>query len=122
MNRAEMIELGERAWRCDGWEWMEGMLVYLPDGDWRRLQGPYYLRLVDADTVNCFDNATEVIPDLTDAATLGCLLALVRKAWGVPDLHVRLEADGWRNWTDEPGAFVYDNEAEALVAALESAP
>lgn len=122
MNRKEMIELGERAERCDGWEWMEGMLVYLPDGDWRRLQGPYYLRLVDVDTVDYFDRATPVIPDLTDSATLGCLIALVRKAWDHPGLHVRLESNGWRNWTDEPGALVHDSEAEALVCALESAP
>lgn len=67
-------------------------------------------------------DSMKLTPDLTDAATLGCLLALVREAWNKPDLHIRREADGWRAWTDEPRAFVYHTEAEALVRALEVAP
>ena len=69
------------------------------------------------------------IPDLTDPATLGCLLALVREAWvdhcacvypidygpaGVM-WQVRLAANG-RQVT----ARHYTTEAEALVAALET--
>jgi hypothetical protein len=62
------------------------------------------------------------VPDLGDAATLGCLLALVRTAWANDTLHLRPESDRWCVWSEEPGAFVFDTEAEALVAALEAAP
>ncbi len=66
------------------------------------------------------------LPDLTDPATLGCLLALVREAWSDPYLCAVGDSDtGWR--VDAVTAQVqdlhsYPSEAEALVAALESAP
>ena len=68
-------------------------------------------------------------PDLTDPATLGCLLALVREAWGPvvwwePD-H-RCDGLGRLCVYDSEGVcqYVWDNgtEAEALVAALEATP
>ena len=67
-----------------------------------------------------------LIPDFTDPATVGCLLALVRESWGagfhlVPD-------GGWlaRGARLPDGATVNlgvckPTEAEALVAALEAA-
>jgi hypothetical protein len=66
------------------------------------------------------------LPDLTDPATLGCLLALVRKAWGDPTLcAIYVDGDDPVPWsvsinlsTDSAGT----TEAEALVAALEAAP
>jgi hypothetical protein len=87
----------------------------------------------------------DVLPDLTDPATLGCLLALVRKAWANDGVHlVRLHtsdhSDGpgdlvpvvwWAVWfsatyvLDADGhhhTFAGETEAEALVAALEAAP
>jgi hypothetical protein len=78
----------------------------------------------------------DALPDLTDAATVGCLLALVRAAWGCAvvtspeydydDEEARQGANviGWRTietagwWMVGEGA----SEAEALVAALEGAP
>jgi hypothetical protein len=67
------------------------------------------------------------VPDLTDPATLGCLLALVREAWGDPHLHVGRRIAGWGVWTSESTPLPQcvgkgDTEAEALVAALEAAP
>jgi hypothetical protein len=63
------------------------------------------------------------VPDLSDPATLGCLLALVREAWGKPDLHTRPEGSRWRMWSFEwPSSMLHPTEAEALVAALEAAP
>ena len=66
------------------------------------------------------------IPDLTDLATLGCLLALVREAYRDPYLCAVGDPDtGWR--IDAVTAQVQDlhgyaSEAEALVFALEGAP
>lgn len=42
------------------------------------------------------------LPDLDDAATIGCLLRLVRDAWGAPNAHaVRLHTN---DFTDGPGS------------------
>jgi hypothetical protein len=63
------------------------------------------------------------LPDVTDAATLGCLLALVREAYGDPWLYARVDPEKvlWYVVTAS-GAAWSKTEAEALVAALESAP
>jgi hypothetical protein len=74
-------------------------------------------------------------PDLSDPATLGCLLALVREAWGDPRLVAMDQGDAGPRWTlvrwDEewgtvdarPGHPIAGlTEAEALIAALEAAP
>jgi hypothetical protein len=72
-------------------------------------------------------------PDLTDPATLGCLLALVREAWGDPAMSVTAgyTKDRKVEWEVEhphpdslPEALwtYFDSEAAALVAALEAAP
>ena len=74
--------------------------------------------------------AGDALPDLDDAATLGCLLQLVRNAWGDPLLVTHGEHDdGDVVWTvRQPlrhGSRVIGrgwSEAEALVAALLAAP
>lgn len=63
------------------------------------------------------------LPDLSDPATLGCLLALVREAWG--DKVVIQWGQGW--WSVETDTHTWDNDntpslQRALVAALETAP
>jgi hypothetical protein len=67
-----------------------------------------------------FKNA---LPDLTDPATVGCLLALVREAWGDSAAHAVPDGD-WHIYGDMPETeyAIGDTEAEALVAALEAAP
>ena len=72
------------------------------------------------------------VPDLTDPATLGCLLAIVREAYGQFRLvaiycdPANGQSDGWAVQCAENRLPVagegYDFEAEALVAALEAAP
>ncbi len=106
----EQIALARRAVACRGWRWMPGMAdCYgrrLRDGDW-------------------LDPSAE-FPDLTDPATLGCLLALVREARGEPTylpicLDVHDEA-----WVVNPPIpwrqTRYESYASVLVAALEDAP
>lgn len=66
------------------------------------------------------------LPDLTDPATVGCLLALVREAWGDPHICAVATPD-FHNlpmWIVpiSGGMCSGDTEAEALVAALEAAP
>jgi len=124
----EQIVLARRAVACKGWKWMPGMrtlnamrVVHDPDlwpdrpcalreGCWIDTAPPRPLN--------------DDLPDLSDAATLGCLLALVREAWGDPRAYVRASF-GWEWITDycvekwPPGG---ETEAEALVAALEAAP
>lgn len=114
-----MIELGKRAVACRGWRWMPGMRCVRNDG----------LSYV----VVCAVSASKVeptwLPDLTDPATLGCLLALVREVWGDSEMHMTLGAKGWVWLTGESRVYgvvmpinAGDTEAEALVAALEAAP
>ena len=73
------------------------------------------------------------LPDLTDPATLGCLLALVREAWGDPRLVAIYcepahpgQSEGWAvQRADNRMPVVGEDhatEAEALVAALEVGP
>lgn len=131
----DMIKLGQRAVACPKWRWMPGMLHgVIVGGELKVCYRISDLSLyLDADRV----------PDLTDPATVGCLLALAREAWGSsPSLYVRLsdtrrvsdgllgwEANGWADAEHSPdgrpGAWRgwgYASEAEALVAALEAAP
>lgn len=73
------------------------------------------------------------LPDLSDPATLGCLMALVREAWGDPYFYVvrgdvkikGTDIFGWDFFGDFRGrsckGMLYRSEAEALVAALEAA-
>jgi hypothetical protein len=110
------IELGKRAVACEGWRWMPGMRWRTED-DRGRLddyQPEYMGRPLDA------------LPDLTDPATLGCLLALVREAWEQDDMGACRYREYWcAEVTPQEGqrhAFYGASEAEALVLALESAP
>jgi len=128
----EQIALAKRAVACKGWKWMPGMAWF----DERFLQ---YRVQSEAHAVVMHEDR---LPDLTDPATLGCLLALVRDAYGDSALYVRLsdttrQIDGVRAWEvlgwisaersrDGRGGswrgWGYASEAEALVAALEAAP
>ena len=135
----EGIELGRRAVACKGWRWMPGMLIHytglrcfdLP-GFPPKLPEPQRARLL-GDSPSASLLSGDPFPDLTDPATLGCLLALVREAWGT---HANTAANAYEEpgqmWTIYNGKICADDyaqevahgatEAEALVATLESAP
>lgn len=122
--------LGRRAVTCKAWRWMRGMAAddgcsVAMESD---LEGESH-SWSDGLEVWCDDDLR--LPDLTDPATVGCLLALVRDAWGddgiatmrayAPDM-----AGQWSVYTYRGGRCLpckrQATEAMALVAALEAAP
>lgn len=118
-----MNELTERAARAKGFKAMAGMM------DWETGARIVYAGLLKLGTFyegqllpldpDCFT------PDLTDPATLGCLLQLVREAWGDPRAGVAYDCEGdgcWEWRAKGRRASWHLTEAEALVAALEAAP
>jgi hypothetical protein len=89
----------------------------LPDGEWRA-RSPR-----DAALSGC--SFASSLPDLSDPATLGALLALVREAWGEPvSLCQAADDDGGIETWVAVGLrdFSGRDEAESLIAALEAAP
>lgn len=124
----EMIDLAKRLVACRGFRWMPGMKdlegwrLYreLPFGGWDAIGGEWeYHQLAHFPK----------LPDLTDPATLGCLLALVREVWGMPTgITVGYSSDealwgvSWSGATHGGWCGRGKIEAEALVVALENTP
>lgn len=126
----DMIALARRAVACKGWRWREGMRttcgVRVNEGGNDYLIGHRQGATRDGGGW-IDDDSAGYLPDLTDPATLGCLLALVREAWGDPLLNVlylpteeRWGVERWYDGVRRNGACT--SEAESLVAALEAAP
>jgi len=112
MKGSGMNELSKRAVACKGWRWMRGMLA--------KDTG---LRL-DEET----DDWEGEVPDLSDPATLGCLLALVREVKADPSIHIRPAVSGkwWVVSKIKDGRVdslrsCFKSEADALVWLLEAA-
>jgi hypothetical protein len=136
-------ELGRRAVACKHWRWMPGMLASNGEEDVR-----IFYTSADNLLVIEFEDCefgmvripkdTCLIPDLSDPATLGCLLALVREAYEdewTRELSSFFDATamGWRVGVILKGTALipyakgcsllpFESEAEALVSALEGAP
>ncbi len=122
------FDLARRAVACKRWRWMPGMRSlahpYMLDG--REFVAPAR-RWTESDGTPKDGR----LPDLDDPATLGCLLALVREAWG-PNAWVQVIVDGIGASVQDSAVIVTDREGlryayrgdirEALVAALEAAP
>jgi hypothetical protein len=148
MNEKQ-TELARQLVASKHWRWMPGMLV---TSDPSQVPRPYgstiaqtdlFARVVsvcvgrwfgvheysvdfpDAEFDPC-DNTDlpGTIPDLDDPATIGCLLALVREAWGDQRAHVQPSehSEQFRVHHLWSGREYHDTEGEALAAALLEAP
>ena len=137
----DVEQLAKRAVACKGWRWMRGMLC-LVDEDGYGARIVYVGHTGGASqtadsyegggiiTTGCIREGS--LPDLTDPATMGCIMSLVREAWGEPGL----SCIGWR--TDEGassfmmmggdnykmksvimGQTEHSTRAEAVIVALE---
>jgi len=120
MTPDDMIGLSRRAIACKGWRWLRGMLR---QDDYRYIGSGVWARWSDAHSLTTALHAPDQLPDLTDSATRGCLLTLVREAWGLPTLTPNPWQGGWEFvWAEVGSEDPFETEAEALVAALEAAP
>ena len=128
-----MTELAKRAVACKHWRWMPGMRLIHPTygatrvavvgvdrGVWvvkEKARALEYLH-------TRFNEIEGCLPDLTDPATVGCLITLVQEAH--PECRVDLCVDLARviRSGGEAGNITdgWLPTAEALVAALEAAP
>lgn len=124
-----MKTLAQRLMACPRFRWMLGMGVENPNGVPHRIvvvEPPPLGTLIYQKGRGITGLLRSEVPDLTDPATLGCLLALVREAHGDPSLYCTVQLDvGYPWWvvcdsTDRVVAGA-STEAEALVAALEAA-
>jgi hypothetical protein len=108
--------VGRRAIDCTHWIWQDGMKAIVPapheggTGYTFRLEGG--------------EEAGTVIggyPDFTDAATLGCLVGLVREATGKPHLFCSYRREGFWGVADHDAYLSHfvTTEAEAWVEVLE---
>ena len=136
----EQKALARRAVACRGWRQMPGMRAVgrHPDypvrvhafgenvRDTDDMQQPEPWGWQQPEPYGDHSYPGPYLPDLSDPATLGCLLALVREAWGQDDLVAfRFNGQWCAEVTPQEGqhhAFYGASEAEALVAALERAP
>ena len=132
----DLETLARRAVACKHWRWMPGMrqLVSSNRAPYRVVCDGYAPPEDDAFIMaECGD--PEILPDLTDPATLGCLFSLVREAWKTADLAAIRSAfkDGsvvlsipmtaaFKEAVLTGECIGGPTEAEALVAALEAAP
>lgn len=125
----EETALGRRAVACKGWRWMSGMLTH--DGYRTAWSDDGMHQSFKWDGRESIGSTEQLIPDLSDPATLGCLLALVREAMNDEHAGVSWDLSG-EEWVCD-GEHVYNGKtylgvfaqgpsyAEALVAALEAA-
>lgn len=129
----EIIQLGRRLASCKYFRFIDGMLTLC---NIRIIEGgkDYVIGHRPGPTedgggwIDTLD-IEEIYPDLSDWATKGCVLQLIREAWKDPEAHFFLGAAGWVLMSGESRVadITYPspagrNEEEAMVNAMEAAP
>ena len=133
-----LADLAMRAVASSHFRWMPGMLV--TDGvtvAYRIYHDGYVLRWLpnvpgwpaqDVMSLDAFREQSDMYLVLEDAATKGCLLVLVREAWGDPYVYamrLNVRRQIWVVHVPSDRHNIHGEgatEAEALVAALGAAP
>lgn len=140
---SEMMALARRAVACKAWRWMPGCPIAVFE-DREDVEQGYAALAVEhpadgramhalvspCDGLMVRRIAGHDLPDLSNPATLGCLLALVREAWAMPATACNdsttnaAPARWWVRLGDDVQTIIGagPTEAHALVAALEAAP
>jgi len=114
----EHIELSRRLVACKHFRWMPGMAFFEDNGLQWRVQSEMHAEYIYNDRRL----------DLSDPASVGCLMQLVREAWRQEGITTSYGEGYWRVHSPimKLGFPYMDNdyntEAAALVAALEAAP
>jgi len=126
-------ELGKRAVACKHWKWMLGMRLTGWDGNKYTISEQDEYNYPEQDEYNYLSYGMldmcgrrwrpdeDCVPDFDDPATIGCLLHLVREAWGVVDILHEVGAGVWQIWCSDDLLITGDSEREVLVKALEAA-
>lgn len=147
-----MIHLCKKAIKSPHWEWMPGMLTYSIAFSNDKIpvrMSELTKNYILADPSSCTTAETnkktlikyygytakindqhrifDLIPDLEDPGTLGCILHLVRKAWGMKKSIVVYYSDNeWKvSWSGSTHGGICGTgatEGEALLTALLNAP
>jgi len=104
--------LGQRAVQTGRWRWLPGM-AYWWQGDRDRVQE------VEPGTLRTDGS---LLPDLTDPATIGAALGLVREAWRDQRAYLMPAGSAWTVVVGDAALCGSWSEGEALVVALERAP
>ena len=118
-----LLDLARELVALPGWAWRPGMRWIAERG--RGLE-PVVGRVVEGRRVLADGVYPGAIPDLSDPATLGAMLGLVRGLADCPWLSVVGGMEGWRVAAEDgpwwvTGLPVFDAEAPAIVAALRAA-
>lgn len=130
---AAMIDLGRRGRACKCWRWMPGMLT----NHGARVLGDWLWSTAAGRGVIHGDPDIGEVPDLSDPATVGCVVALLRERWPDfclapptrdPEDKALRFGGGWAGLWPQPEGPVHvivcgegASEAGALVASLEHA-
>lgn len=123
-----MSDLARRLVACPRFRWVDGMRAHERAAAGMSIHGERPCR-VSAD----WSPGVGWLPDLTDPATVGCLLALVREVYQKPEAYVRRCGQRWGDAARLWGVYglaehlhgladktVATSEPAALVAALEA--
>ena len=118
MNEEE-LEIARGFVDCSRWQWLPGIRAVGRKGypaAWFRVEEP--LRRLGGVW-------RDSVPDITDPATLGCILHLVRDVWGSPTAYLYCYGRSWFFEPQQPDPTNHPSgrtEAETLLHALQVAP